>query len=276
MALAETGAVRLRARIARRRRLRDERVTEAAVPGMRRDRGVVLPAGPEVRVERVDVDVARPLVAHGRGRRPRAVDRLAAVEQPAEEPLVGSAVRPVPVDLEPRKLAAPVRDVELDAALLVGPRREAAHRQVPLPLLQRPVRPVGRLAAGDEERQRRAVVAAAAVPERPPVVRVLAALPAARVVHLEPRLNGRRLRLVGDPVDRAPDEHVAAQARRRRVLDEGDPARVDLERRVPDAEVAEDGAAGAPRQAERERTDGGGDSSLQHSPQRRADERKKL
>ena len=166
---------------------------------MRRDRGVVLPAGAVIRVERVDGDVARPLVAHGRGRRPRPEDRLAAVEQPAEQSLGRAPVRPVPVDLEPRELAAPVRDVELDAALLRRPRREAPHRQVPLPRLQRPVRPVGRLAADDEERQRRAVVAAAAVAERAPVVRVLAALPAAGVVHLEPRLNGGRARLVGIP-----------------------------------------------------------------------------
>ena len=121
MALAEAVAVRARARVAGRRSLGHERVAEAAVRDVRRDCRVVPPAGPEVRIEGVDRDVARPFVADGRRSRSRPVDGLAAVEEAAEDALLGAAVRPAAVDLKLRKRAAPVRDVELDGLLPLGP-----------------------------------------------------------------------------------------------------------------------------------------------------------
>src|SRR5262249_24929822 len=147
--------------------------------------------------------------------------RLSEVRESTEESLLCVAVGPVAVDLENREVAAPVRGVKLDRLLLLGPGRGPVHGEVALPPLERPVRAVGGLAAGDEEGKRRPVIRRTGVSERPPEPCVPLALPAARVIDAE-RLLDAGERRVRDAVDRAAQEDVPTKPPLRRVLDSRD------------------------------------------------------
>ena len=214
-------------RIAGRRHLRDEAVTEGAVAEVQHLARVVLPAGPVDRVARVDVDEAPIRVAPAGRRRPRPEDRRVRVGQPPEEPLPLATVRPVRRHLERRDRTGPVRQMELHHRLTRFPRVEAAHGQQPLPRLDRPVRPVRRRARHDQKRQRRPVVRAAPIGELGPHGSSTR-LPAAAVVTAKGRL--RRLRSRPEGVDRSPHEHVSPLAPCG-VRDEGG-GPVDLERQI--------------------------------------------
>src|SRR5512133_3270544 len=110
-----------------------------------------------------------------------------------------------------------MREVELPLAQAGGPGREAEVGQLNLPLLERPVAAVGRLARPHHPRKCRAVVGAAVIPEGLPVELVVLA-PASRVVELEALLPARP---VGLPrVARAPGEHVLALAAHGPITDE--------------------------------------------------------
>ena len=84
-------------------------------------------------------------------------------------------------------------------------RNAAVVRQHPLPRLQRPVGPVGRLAGDDLPRERRAVVGTAPVAERLPGIRPRLA-PPTRVVEPEGNLRARMGR--SDRVDGVPRKDV--------------------------------------------------------------------
>src|SRR5438270_1953051 len=144
-------------------------------------------------------------------RRPVAVHRDAAVGEAAEQVVEATAVDPVGVDLDLRERPGPVRDVQLPGALLGQPGREAEVRERRLPALQRPVRAVRGLAAGDEPRELWPVVRAARAPEATPVELAVLA-PAAGVVLLE--LDLAEVRAREARVDRTPDEDAAQAAGR--------------------------------------------------------------
>src|SRR5437899_5057268 len=163
--------------------LRDEAVTEGARALVREDACFPLPTLPVDGVERVDVDIAAvPVLGSSLRRRAESIHRLAEVREAPEDPLPFVVVCPVRVSLALGELARPVRDVQLDVRLLREPGIETEVRQTTLPGLNRPVRPVRRLALGDEQREPRAVVGSAAIPEALPVPRLPVLTPSACVV----------------------------------------------------------------------------------------------
>src|SRR6185312_3757783 len=87
------------------------------------------------------------------------------VRVPPEDLLVAAAVDPVDVRLELGQRALPVREPEPVGALRGQPRGDAEVRYRDLPVLERPVRAVGRLARRGEPGQLRPVVASADVAE---------------------------------------------------------------------------------------------------------------
>src|SRR5205085_7229098 len=109
----------------------------------------------------------------------------------ANEVVEAAAVAPVRAQLELRERPRPARDMELPGPLLGQPGCKAEVGEGRLPALERPVRAVRRLAAGDEVGELRAVVRAAGVAEPAPVQPPVLA-PAARVVLLQPDLVGAR------------------------------------------------------------------------------------
>ena len=114
-----------------------ERVTEAG--GGRMGQEAVDPA-PVLLLQIVDVDVAALAVERDARNRPlRAEDRLAVEREPAPQMLVLAVVAVVGLDRELGGIALPVRDVELVRGLVA-----AVVLPQPLPLLERPVRAVGR------------------------------------------------------------------------------------------------------------------------------------
>ena len=191
---------------ARARVVLEEAVAEDPGRVMGDERVLALPAAAVCRV--VGVEVEQPAVAvRGRSevRCPEAVHGLAEIRVATEQMVEAAVVDPVLPDLDLGEVGRPVREVELPLAQAGGPGREAEVGKLNLPLLERPVAAVRRLAAGDHPRKGGAIVGAAAVPEGLPVELVVLA-PAARVVELEALLADRP---VGLPrVDRAPGEHV--------------------------------------------------------------------
>ena len=193
-------------------------------------------------LQEVDVDVATLPVLRDALQRPLRPEHGPAVERElAPQVLVLAVVAVVGLNQEPADVAAPVGDVEL-----VGRPVAAVVLPQPRPLLQRPVRAVGRVAGGDHERQLRARVRLAAVAEAPVVGHL--ALPAAGVVALE---------AVG-PVDGAPVEDVAWRAADRVGHERDVPVR-DAELRGADVAIDDLGRSGKRRQGEDGTTDDKGD-----------------
>ena len=137
--------------------VRVEAVAEGSVRALREEAVLPAPARPVRRLPGVQVEVAPEVVQRAPlSRHTEAVDGRAAIGVAPVE-MVEASVGPVRPDLEHGQRPRPVGEAKLPPA----PPATVVRLQ-PLPALQRPVRPVRRLARADHPGERRPVVAAAA------------------------------------------------------------------------------------------------------------------